>query len=82
MGVDPFAISPVDDLANTSLQPVLLIYGSEEIASGRGELQYAAAQEPKELWVVEGGKHGTNYAIARQEYKKRVLEFFTQALGR
>jgi pimeloyl-ACP methyl ester carboxylesterase len=81
-GVDPFAVSPEDDLPMISPRPVLLIYGSQEIDSGRGKLQYRVAREPKQLWVVEGGKHGTNYAIAGDQYKQRVLGLFTQYLVR
>lgn len=81
-GVNPFTISPVDDLPAISPRPVLLIYGSREIASGRGQAQFAAARPPKELWVVAGGEHGTNDQAAGEEYRRRVLEFFSQALGR
>ncbi len=79
-GVNPFEISPVDDIAQISPRPVLLIYGSKELADGRGEAQYAAAREPKTLWIVPGGTHGGNYAIATQEYRQRVKEFFDQNL--
>lgn len=79
-GANPFEISPVDDIARISPRPVLLIYGSLELGSGRGDLQYAAARQPKELWVVPGGAHGTNYRIAEEEYRRRVLEFFKDAL--
>ncbi|MFM8322620.1 MAG: alpha/beta hydrolase family protein [Chloroflexota bacterium] len=79
-GVNPFRISPVDDLPLISPRPVLLIYGSQELQIGRGELQYAAAGPPKELWVVPGGDHGTNYAVAGPEYERRVLEFFNRWL--
>lgn len=78
--VNPFEISPVDDIAHISPRPILLIYGSKELAAGRGDLQYAAAQEPKTLWVVPGGTHGGNYTLAAQEYRRRVQEFFDQYL--
>jgi fermentation-respiration switch protein FrsA (DUF1100 family) len=79
-GIDPFQVSPVDDLPKISPRPVLLIYGELEIHSGRGDIQYAAAREPKELWIVPGGRHGTNHQVATQEYERRVSEFFAQAL--
>lgn len=79
-GVNPFEISPVDDIARISPRPVLLIYGSKEIDDGRGKQQYESARPPKTLWVVPGGTHGGNYAIAQQEYRQRVKEFFDQYL--
>jgi dipeptidyl aminopeptidase/acylaminoacyl peptidase len=79
-GINPWEISPVDDLPRISPRPVLLIYGEYELHDGHGDIQFAAAREPKELWIVPGGAHGTNYQIAPQEYERRVLEFFNQAL--
>ena len=78
-GVNPFKVSPVEDLPKISPRPVLLIYGDREIHSGRGDIQYAAAREPKELWIVPGGTHGTNHIVAQQEYERRVLAFLEQA---
>ena len=79
-GENPWQVSPVDDLPNISPRPVLLIYGEHELEDGRAYLQYAAAKEPKELWVVPGGGHGRNYKVASQEYERRVSDFFNQAL--
>jgi pimeloyl-ACP methyl ester carboxylesterase len=79
-GINPWEISPVDDLPRISPRPVLLIYGEYEIQNGHGDIQFAAAKAPKQLWIVPGGTHGTNYLIAPQEYERRVTEFFTQAM--
>jgi fermentation-respiration switch protein FrsA (DUF1100 family) len=41
---------------------------------------YVAAREPKELWIVPGAQHcGAHYAHP-QEYERRVIAFFDQAL--
>lgn len=76
-GVDPRQIAPVEAIAEIQPRPVLLIYGEYEQASGRPDLQFAAAGEPKELWIVQGGDHGTNYLAAGEAYERRVLEFFS-----
>ena len=75
-GVDPWAISPVDVIGEISPQPLLLVYGEGERESGRADLQYASAGEPKSLWIVPGGSHGMNYAASPAEYEARVLGFF------
>jgi fermentation-respiration switch protein FrsA (DUF1100 family) len=75
-GVNPWEISPIDDLPAISPRPLLLIYGEGEAASGRAQAQYAAAQPPKELWLVPGGAHGRNHLVVPQQYQQRVLEFF------
>jgi uncharacterized protein len=77
-GFNPWEISPIHDLPRLSPRPVLLIYGEHEVASGRGDQQYAAAQDPKTLWVVLGGDHGANYQAAQSEYRQRVLEFLQE----
>jgi pimeloyl-ACP methyl ester carboxylesterase len=57
---------------------VLLIYGEAEAVSGRAAEQFAAAGEPKQLWLVPGGGHGTNHAAAGEGYEEKVLEFLAQ----
>ncbi|MFC1878418.1 alpha/beta hydrolase [Chloroflexota bacterium] len=79
-GVNPWTISPIDDLPAISPRPVLLIYGEHELAAGRGLIQFEAAREPKELWIVPGGGHGSNHLAAPQEYRLRVGDFFEQYL--
>jgi len=79
-GVNPWGISPVEDLPKISPRPVFLIYGEHELDDGRAYVQFAAAQEPKELWIVNGGDHGSNHLVASEEYERRVSEFFSQTL--
>lgn len=81
-GVNPWQVSPVDDIGEISPRPVLLIYGEHEAASGRAQMQFEAAGEPKTLWLVPGGDHGQNYRIAPEEYARRVVEFFDVALAK
>jgi dipeptidyl aminopeptidase/acylaminoacyl peptidase len=79
-GINPWASSPIDDLPEVSPRPVLLIYGEGEIEEARAAEQFAAAREPKELWVVPGGAHGGNHLAAPLDYPRRVVEFFNQNL--
>ena len=41
---------------------------------------FAAAGEPKELWIVPGADHGEAHAFAGEEYERRVLEFYSKYL--
>jgi fermentation-respiration switch protein FrsA (DUF1100 family) len=43
---------------------------------------FAAAAEPKELWIVERAKHANLYAEKKEEYEQRVLSFFKSRLFR
>ncbi len=79
-GINPWGSSPIDDLPAISPRPVMLIYGEYEAAAGRAEFQYAATLDPKELWIVPQGGHGSNHLVAPQEYDRRILAFFTRSL--
>jgi dipeptidyl aminopeptidase/acylaminoacyl peptidase len=79
-GIDPWEISPIDDLAAISPRPLMLIYGEAEAASGHAQAQYDAAIPPKEFWLVPGGAHGRNHLVAPEEYQRRVLAFFSDNL--
>ncbi len=79
-GINPFESSPIEDLPLISPSPVQFIYGEFELEAGRAMDQYAAAGEPKDLWIVPGGHHGTNYSVAPINYDNLVLEFFSTHL--
>jgi fermentation-respiration switch protein FrsA (DUF1100 family) len=74
-GVWPGKVNPLGDVARISPRPVFLIFGSEEVDRARGYEQYAAAGNPKELWVVPGAGHGEYAQAAPMEYRQRVLDF-------
>jgi fermentation-respiration switch protein FrsA (DUF1100 family) len=79
-GINPWTISPIDDLPSISPRPLLLIYGENEIDSGAGWDQYKSARQPKELWVVPEGSHGRNHLIHPERYQKKVVDFFQQTI--
>ena len=77
-GINPWDISPVDDLDVIAPRPVLLIYGEHEAAEGVRQIQHAG--ENTRLWVVPGGSHGRNHLAAPVQYRQQVLDFFAEAL--
>jgi uncharacterized protein len=81
-GVNPWEVSPQDDITSISPRPIFLIYGEHEGASGHATRQYEAAGEPKILWIVPNGVHGGNHLVAAGEYERRVIEFFDHVLQR
>jgi len=64
--------------------PKLFIAGSEDRHTTLDESKelFAAAAEPKELWVLEGAEHVDAHAFAAAEYERRVLLFFEQHIRR
>lgn len=77
-GIDPWKISPIDALPDISPRPVLFIFSDREGRGGRVYDQFAAAEKPKSLWIVPQGEHGRNHIVAREEYQKRVSNFFNE----
>lgn len=77
-GIDPWEVSPLDDLNLISPRSVMLIYGESE--ANYGVEQYKAAKEPKTLWIVPDGAHGMNYSVAPDEYEERLITFLSKTL--
>jgi fermentation-respiration switch protein FrsA (DUF1100 family) len=47
----------------------------------QGAALFAAAGEPKDLWVVDGAGHAEAYLAQPAEYRERVLAFLERHLG-
>ena len=76
--------SPVQLIGGISPRPLLIIGQSEdpEIAVSMTRELYAAAREPKALWLIEGDQHGGYDEVAGAEYTRRLQLFFTDGLLR
>lgn len=76
------AISPVRVIANIAPTPLFIIAGEGDrlIPAENGRKLFAAASEPKELWIIPGADHGGTLSAAGNEYEKRVGEFFDKHL--
>jgi fermentation-respiration switch protein FrsA (DUF1100 family) len=79
--VDATALRPIDRVAAIKA-PVLFIAGAKDRHTKLEESRelFAAAREPKELWVVEEAAHVDVHQLAPKEYERRVLEFFEKRL--
>jgi len=71
----------VDKIAPT---PLLIIHGTDDpgIPLYHAHRLYDRAREPKELWIVEGGKHLEALTTYGSVYRPRLVEFFDTALDR
>lgn len=82
-GVDLGVTDALRGLPRVSPRALLLI-GSrddEAVPADMSARLYAAAGEPKELWLVDGAAHCGAQAQAPAEYERRVLAFFERALA-
>jgi len=58
--------------------PVFIIHGDQDdfVPTYMGKEIYEACNAPKELWLAEGAAHAESYYVQREEYERRVLEFY------
>jgi pimeloyl-ACP methyl ester carboxylesterase len=75
-------LSPIQRVKRLAPRPLLLITTQgDTLINWRQSLRlYRAAEEPKELFVVDGGEHAQAYALAGPVYERRVLDFLARHL--
>jgi alpha-beta hydrolase superfamily lysophospholipase len=76
------AVRPIEVVGAISPRPLLLIHGAADslIPVSHTHHHFAAAREPKELWIVEGQEHCGAYFADRAGYVERVAAFFDRHL--
>lgn len=81
LGISTDELRPKDFIPKLQC-PIFVMSGVEDHHTTAAETKemYAAAPQPKELWLVEGAAHEDLYDVAAEEYKRRVLNFFNQHL--
>jgi fermentation-respiration switch protein FrsA (DUF1100 family) len=86
-GVNYYAVRPVDVIARIAPRPILLIHGSADNyipPANMGELYAAASAAPNahvQQWLTPGAKHAQSFNTMGVIYVRRVVDFFTTALG-
>jgi uncharacterized protein len=76
-GVDIRAVRPVDVIGQISPRPVLIIHGERDglIPVQNAYRLYAAAGEPKQLYILPDVSHSGFLQTAPVEYPRRILAF-------
>jgi hypothetical protein len=65
------------DITSISPVPLLFIHGDADVAveAENSRMMFADAKEPKELWIVPGGRHGDTYFREKGKYRQLLLEY-------
>jgi alpha-beta hydrolase superfamily lysophospholipase len=81
LGIDQAVLAPATHIGAVHA-PVLLIAGDADRLAvlDEAKLLYANANEPKELWVIPGARHQDFLRYAREEFERRVGDFFKSRL--
>ena len=76
-------VAPLRVVSQLAPRPLLLIHGTDDemIPVSHAHRLYAAAREPKELWLAPGANHCGAYFLDRPAYCQRVIAFFTAGLA-
>jgi fermentation-respiration switch protein FrsA (DUF1100 family) len=82
IGIGADDLRPVDHIASLNC-PILMIGGTVDrhTTLADTELLFAAAREPKELWLVPNAAHVDFLRFAGDEYRRRVLVFLAAAFA-
>lgn len=81
-GENFYTASPIDSIMNVH-QPVLFIHGTNDgrIPYTHSEALFNVANEPKELYLVEGSGHTNNYEYDVESYQAIVIPFLEKYLA-
>lgn len=82
-GMDIRQARPIDAIADLSPRPVLLVHGAldKAVPVTNAYALYAAAQEPKELYLLDDAGHDDLLLTGGPEFQTRILNFLDKALG-
>jgi fermentation-respiration switch protein FrsA (DUF1100 family) len=83
-GVSATALRPIDRIGQISPRPVFIIQGEADLTvpSDSAHRLYAAAGEPRQLWIEPGIGHVQMYTALAGPYERRVIQFFETTLIR
>jgi dipeptidyl aminopeptidase/acylaminoacyl peptidase len=75
-------LAPANVIASVSPRPLMLIAGGKDTGMRMEMMRqlYAAARNPKELWIIPDAAHGAFARAAPIAYPQRVCDFYTKHL--
>ncbi|MBA4141987.1 MAG: alpha/beta fold hydrolase [Nitrosospira sp.] len=76
LGTSSGELNPINGMDDLNA-PLLLISGTDDRHTTVTETErlFAAARQPKEMWIVPGGGHFNMHAYAGKEYEERISDF-------
>jgi fermentation-respiration switch protein FrsA (DUF1100 family) len=75
------AVSPLEAVRDVHV-PIFILHGTADnlIKSSYSEMVFRNANEPKELWLLQGAKHSDMAEVGGKEYVDRIAGFFEKNL--
>lgn len=74
--------SPIAVIAGIAPRPIMIVHGTADIVVPfhHGEELYAAAKEPKQMWVIPDGRHTRAWQADKEKSHRLITEFFAPFL--
>ena len=74
-------VSPIEDIKRVHV-PILIVHGKNDsfIKSDYSKLLFDAANEPKQLLLIEGAEHNDVWEIGGDMYENSIVSFFKKHL--
>lgn len=81
LGISPEELRPIDGISSIHV-PILIASGSIDQHTTLAETKrlFEAANQPKELWIVEGAAHVNLHNFNPSAYESKILAFFAKHL--
>jgi uncharacterized protein len=72
-----FSADPIHWVGKIAPRPVLIMHAGadRDVPAVQARQLFAAAHEPKELWIVPNAEHRRIEQVAPDEYRQRVIDF-------
>lgn len=82
LGIDIDSVRPMDVVGEISPRPIFFIHnlGDNVVPPDNTERNLTHARAPKSVWWIPGGFHANGHTIQKEEYERRVVEFFNRSL--
>ena len=83
MDFEPQDVSPINDVGRIGPRAVLIIQGQHDLLVRwqDGAALYAAAQEPRDIWLLKRAGHAGCLKDSPTEYARRITAFFDRHLA-
>ncbi len=74
--------TPISAISRIAPRPVMIVHGTADrvVDVSHGKRLFAAAQEPKSLWIVPDGRHTRAWQADREKSVKLISDFFLNSL--
>lgn len=81
LGIGIKDLRPIDNVGSIDIPKLFIVGEKDELTTLKeSNALFAAANEPKDLWIIPNANHVDAYSLVKDEYEKKVSSFFENYL--